>query len=80
MDPRTATGLSRTLASTETLKLAELRNLDAFYTPLEERFERLTRLGRAALGTRVVAVTVLDEDRQWFKSVIGWKINELLSI
>lgn len=77
MEPRTGTALTRTLASTETLKLAELRNLDAFYTPLEERFERLTRLGRAALGTRVAAVTVLDEGRQWFKSVIGWKINEL---
>jgi diguanylate cyclase (GGDEF)-like protein len=71
------TALSRTLASTETLKLAELGNLDAFYTPLEDRFERLTRLGRSALGARVVAVTVLDVGRQWFKSVIGWKVNEL---
>jgi diguanylate cyclase (GGDEF)-like protein len=77
MDSKDGTGLSRTLASTETLRLVELQSLDAFYTPLEERFERLTRVGRSSLGTRVVAVTVLDKNRLWFKSVNGWKINEL---
>ena len=38
------TALSRTVASTATLKLANLHSLDPFYTPLEERFERITRL------------------------------------
>lgn len=71
------TALSRTVAGTATLKLANLHTLDAFYTPLEERFERITRLGKNALGVPIVAITVIQDQRQWFKSVIGLQITEL---
>lgn len=71
------TALSRTLASTATLKLASMHTLDPFYTPLEERFERITRLARRALGVQVAAITVVEGDRQWFKSAIGWQVTEL---
>lgn len=69
--------LSRTLASTATLKLAKLHSLDPFYTPLEERFERITRLARRALSVPIAAITIVKDDRQWFKSVAGWEITEL---
>ena len=65
------TALSRTVASTATLKLANLHSLDPFYTPLEERFERITRLARRALNVPIAAITVVQGDRQWFKSVSG---------
>jgi diguanylate cyclase (GGDEF)-like protein len=71
------TALSRTLANTETLQLAELHMLDAFCTPIEERFERITRLARRALGWSVVAITTVTHDTQWFKSVVGWDVAEL---
>jgi len=71
------TALSRTVASTATLKLANLHSLDPFYTPLEERFERITRLARRALNVPIAAITVVQGDRQWFKSVIGWQVTEL---
>ncbi|HSD70424.1 MAG TPA: sensor domain-containing diguanylate cyclase [Woeseiaceae bacterium] len=71
------TALSRTVAGTATLKLANLHSLDAFYTPLEERFERITRLGKQALGVPIVAITVIQDKRQWFKSVVGWQVTEL---
>jgi diguanylate cyclase (GGDEF)-like protein len=71
------TALSRTVASTATLKLANLHSLDPFYTPLEERFERITRLARRALDVPIAAITVVQGDRQWFKSVSGWQITEL---
>jgi diguanylate cyclase (GGDEF)-like protein len=71
------TGLSRTVASTATLKLANLHSLDPFYTPLEERFERITRLARRALNVPIAAITVVQGDRQWFKSVSGWQVTEL---
>jgi diguanylate cyclase (GGDEF)-like protein len=71
------TALSRTVASTATLKLANLHSLDPFYTPLEERFERITRLARRALNVPIAAITVVQEDRQWFKSVSGWQVTEL---
>lgn len=71
------TALSRTVASTATLKLASLHSLDPFYTPLEERFERITRLARRALDVPIAAITVVQDDRQWFKSVSGWHVTEL---
>jgi diguanylate cyclase (GGDEF)-like protein len=73
----TATILSRTLASTETLRLADFHSNDAFYTPIEDRFERITRLGRQALKIPIVAITAVNLQTQWFKSVTGWNIDEL---
>jgi diguanylate cyclase (GGDEF)-like protein len=71
------TTLSRTVASTATLKIASLHSLDPFYTPLEERFERITRLARRALDVPIAAITVVEDGRQWFKSVAGLQVTEL---
>ncbi|MEE8238271.1 MAG: sensor domain-containing diguanylate cyclase [Gammaproteobacteria bacterium] len=69
--------LSRTIASTGTLKLASIHTIDIFYTPIEERFERITRLATRVLGVPVAAVTLLSNQKQWFKSVFGWTVSEL---
>lgn len=71
------TKLSRTIASTATLKIANIHSLDLFYTPLEERFERITRIARRALQVPVAAITLLNDEKQWFKSAAGWGISEL---
>lgn len=73
----TVTALSRTLASTATMQLAEIHCLDAFGTPIEERFERITRLGQRALRVPVVAITAITHETQWFKSVLGWTVSEI---
>ena len=65
------------LASTATMKLTKLHRLDPFYTPLEERFERITRLACRALESPVAAITIVQDDRQWFKSVQGWRATEI---
>lgn len=70
------TKLSRTIASTATLKIANIQSLDLFYTPLEERFERITRLARRALQIPVAAITLFNDEKQWFKSVAGWVVSE----
>jgi diguanylate cyclase (GGDEF)-like protein len=75
--PLNDTALSKTIASTATLKIANIHSLDLFYTPLEERFERITRLARRALHAPVAAISLLNEDKQWFKSAAGWGISEL---
>src|SRR5215471_9810941 len=73
----TDTKLTRTIASTATLKIANIHSEDLFYTPLEERFERITRVARRALQVPVAAITLLNDDKQWFKSAAGWGISEL---
>lgn len=75
-DTATAT-LSETIASTATLKLARIPESSYFCTPIEERFERITRLARRALNTSVAAITFINADKQWFKSVAGWSVSEL---
>lgn len=72
-----STELSRTIASTATIKLANLPMTDLFYTPLEERFERITRIARRALEMPVAAITLMNSEKQWFKSVSGWAVSEL---
>jgi len=69
--------LTRTIASTHTLQIVEFQANTVFHTPLEERFERVTRLARRLLGVRIAAITVLDEHKEWFKSVAGWNVSEL---
>ena len=71
------TKLTRTIASTATLKIANIHSEDLFYTPLEERFERITRVARRALQVPVAAITLLNDEKQWFKSAAGWGISEL---
>ncbi|HUS24931.1 MAG TPA: sensor domain-containing diguanylate cyclase [Candidatus Binatia bacterium] len=55
----------------EARRIAALRRLDLIETPLEERFECLTRLARRTLDVPIAAVSLVDEGRQWFKSVHG---------
>jgi hypothetical protein len=69
--------LTKTIASTATIKLARIPESSYFYTPIEERFERLTRLARRALNVPVAAVTLLNAEKQWFKSINGWIKNEI---
>ena len=69
--------LTDTIASTATIKLAQLPESTFFCTPIEERFERLTRLARRALSVPVAAITFLNDEKQWFKSVAGWSVTEL---
>jgi diguanylate cyclase (GGDEF)-like protein len=73
----TDTKLTRTIASTATIQIANIHTLDLFYTPLEERFERITRVARRALQVPVAAITLLNDEKQWFKSAAGWGIAEL---
>lgn len=64
------------IPSNEAARLAALRNTQLLDTPLEERFERITRLVCRLLGVPVAAVSLVDQSRQWFKSVQGSLLSE----
>lgn len=52
-------------------RLQALHGLGLLDTPAEERFDRITRLARKVLGTRTALISLVDRDRQWFKSAQG---------
>lgn len=60
----------------ESARLAALRALNILDTPSEERFDRLTRLAKECLKAPIALVTLVDQDRQWFKSRQGIEICE----
>lgn len=55
----------------EAARLATLHSLDLLDTPPEERFDRLTRLARRLFDVPIALVSLVDENRQWFKSRTG---------
>jgi diguanylate cyclase (GGDEF)-like protein len=55
----------------EVRRIATLRELQVLDTPPEERFDRLTRLARRMFDVAIAHVTLIDENRQWFKSSAG---------
>jgi diguanylate cyclase (GGDEF)-like protein len=72
-----AVGLQHTLAGADTMQIATLHKKDSFYTPLEERFERITRLGKNVMEVRVASIALIANETLWFKSTSGWRITEL---
>jgi PAS domain S-box-containing protein len=53
--------------------LDQLRILD---TPPEERFDRLTRMAARLLDAPIALISLIDHDRQWFKSCVGLGVGE----
>lgn len=51
--------------------LEAARRTQLLDTPPEEAFDRLTRLASRLVGAPMAMITVLDEDRQFFKSSVG---------
>jgi PAS domain S-box-containing protein len=52
-------------------RIAALRMTGLLDSPREESYDRLTRLAAAALGAPIALVTLIDGDRQFFKSSVG---------
>lgn len=65
-----------TTSSVEQRRLAALDRLGILDTPPEERFERLTRIARQYYGVKTALFSVLDSERQWFKSRQGIEDEE----
>ena len=60
----------------EASRLATLRGLKILDTPSEERFDRLTRLAKHLLDVPIALVSLIDSNRQWFKSRQGLDASE----
>lgn len=60
----------------EDLRLADLREYEILDTPPEVAFDGLTQLAAYICQTPMAAISLIDEDRQWFKSEIGLDVKE----
>jgi phosphoribosyl 1,2-cyclic phosphodiesterase/CheY-like chemotaxis protein len=64
------------LPENEQERLAAVHRLGLLDTPAEERFDRHARIAAAALDAPIALVTLIDSDRQWYKSHFGFNFSE----
>lgn len=64
------------LAPDESGRISALRGLGILDTPPEERFDRITRLAQKIFNVPIALVSLVDENRQWFKSCQGLDATE----
>jgi PAS domain S-box-containing protein len=68
--------VSAALPSDEAARLAALRGLNILDTPPEPAFDSLARLAAHACHTPIALVSLVDENRQWFKAHFGLDVME----
>lgn len=64
------------LPANEQKRLELLHGLGILDTPPEERFDRITRFANLLLSTPISLISLVDSDRQWFKSMQGLNLRE----
>jgi PAS domain S-box-containing protein len=64
------------LPENEAERLAALRGLGILDTPPEPAFDELSALAAYICQTPTALISLVDEDRQWFKSRVGWTTAE----
>lgn len=57
-------------------RLAAVRRLDVFDTPEERAFEHITEIAKLGLRVPSAAISLIDEDRQWFKARRGVDVHQ----
>ncbi|MCC6675944.1 MAG: response regulator [Phycisphaerales bacterium] len=64
------------IPSDETARLAALRQLQVLDTGPEPTFDRIVALARDVLRAPIAAVSLVDRERQWFKSSVGFCVEQ----
>ncbi|KQM79545.1 bifunctional diguanylate cyclase/phosphodiesterase [Xylophilus sp. Leaf220] len=60
----------------EEARLEALQSTGLLDTPASEGFDRITRLATDLFGVPIALVTLVDSERQWFKSRVGLAVQE----
>jgi GAF domain-containing protein len=71
MEPLSNREKSSGVTIDESARLEIVRGSGLLNSRREERFDRLTRLAAMALDAPMAAITLVDAQRVWFKSVFG---------
>ena len=62
---------SAPLPSNETTRLARLRGIGVLDSLPQQAFDDITALAASICGAPIALISLIDEDRQWFKSRLG---------
>ncbi|PLW83863.1 GGDEF domain-containing protein [Kineobactrum sediminis] len=68
--------LEPAIPADEAARLETLRALKILDSAPEERFDRLTRMAKRMFGVPISLVSIVDSNRQWFKSAQGLDATE----
>lgn len=60
----------------EDARIALLKALQLFDSPPEDVFDRITRLASRLLDVPIALISLIDRDRQWFKSRVGIDVEQ----
>ncbi|WP_342030434.1 hypothetical protein [Pseudomonas sp. SST3] len=60
----------------ESLRQYTLDCLNILDTAADEYLETLVRVAQSAFGVETVLISLIDRDRQWFKTRLGLAISE----
>lgn len=55
----------------EKIRLKKLEELSLINSPMEERFDRITKMAKEAFGVPICLISLIGENMQWFKSAQG---------
>ena len=68
--------MRRPPSAAELARLEALRRLDILDSGSEQAFDDLTALAASICGTPISLISLVDADRQWFKSRVGLDLEE----
>ncbi|CAM4433576.1 MAG: hypothetical protein LEGION0403_FIIPPAGN_01122 [Legionella sp.] len=61
----------------ELQRLQSLYDLQILDTMAEERFDRITRIAQGLFKVPIALISLIDKDREWFKSKYGLHVQEI---
>lgn len=64
------------IPETESLRLTDLRSFDILDTVAEEAYDAITYLAAQLCDVPIALISIVDEERQWFKSRVGLDATE----